>query len=214
MLNELWSTLLANLQALYTAHQSAHWRSKGDNFYGDHLMYQRMYEGIQSEIDSVAERLIATTNDETLLDPSRMLAASTAALKTIVVAGDIASSMLIAEKTFLKHLCNIIEAMDHVGALSVGVENLLQGIADKHEEHIYLLTRRSNIEVIAVCVKEALNDVPTILTDVSILKAKINESKKKSKKRKKKQKKNDAWYIGGPISTGPGNSGFGSSSGV
>lgn len=213
MLNELWSTLLANLQALYAAHQSAHWRSKGDNFYGDHLMYQRMYEAIQGEIDSVAERLIATTNDETIIDPAKMLAASTAALKTIVVAGDIASSMLIAEKTFLKHLCSIIEAMDQVGALSVGTENLLQGIADKHEEHIYLLTRRSNIEVIAVCVKEALNHAPTILTDISILKTKINESKKKSKM-KKKQKKNDAWYIGGPISTGPGNSGFGSSSGV
>jgi DNA-binding ferritin-like protein len=156
MLSELWTTLLADLQALYAAHQSAHWRSSGDSFYGDHQMYQRMYEDIREEIDDVVEKMLGTTGDDALVEPTRMLVAATTAMKTLVHAGDAASSLLIAEKTFLKQLCSIIEAMDSIGKLTDGTDNLLQGIADKHEEHVYLLSRRVGIETLKVCVGEAL----------------------------------------------------------
>ena len=39
------------LHALLLLHQSAHWQVRGPTYYGDHLLFQRIYEGIAKEID-------------------------------------------------------------------------------------------------------------------------------------------------------------------
>src|SRR3972149_1813903 len=41
------SELLAHLYALYVAYQSAHWCAMSDSYYGDHLLYKRLYEDFQ-----------------------------------------------------------------------------------------------------------------------------------------------------------------------
>ena len=43
--------LLAILRALHWSHWTLHWKVKGDPFYGDHLMYQRLYEAVVEEIN-------------------------------------------------------------------------------------------------------------------------------------------------------------------
>lgn len=210
MLVELWSTILADLTALYVAHQSAHWRASGESFYGDHQLFQRMYEETADEVDQVAERLLGITGDDSLVDPSRRLAMASAAIKNILSNGDLASSLLIAEKAFVKQIAGILDALEAMGQLSDGTENLLQGIADKHEEHVYLLSRRVGIEVLKVCVKEALGQQKIdegVRKDAVILKRKLAEA------RRKRKKKDKTVGIGGPISTGPGNPGFNSSAG-
>lgn len=209
MLSDLWSSTLSSLQALAVAHQSAHWRSSGESFYSDHLMYQRMYEAIANEIDQVGERLLGHTADDAQLEPSRRLVGASLALKSIFSAGDTASAMLMAEKAFLKQLCATVCALETMGQLTAGVEDLLQSIASKHEEHIYLLSRRAGAEVLRVCVGEAISNMPNRKTDIRAIKEHISESRK----RRKKKAKSKAWYAGGPISTGPGNPGFNSSAG-
>lgn len=153
MNTELWSVLLANLQALYVAYQSAHWCSSGQSSYGDHLLYQRLYEDVRDELDRVAERALGVTGDVGLLDPTRFLMTALAAVKLLVIPGDAAASMLVAEKSFLKQVCAIIHALGSVQQLTPGIENLVQGIADKHEEHVYLLTRRVGTEMVRTTVK-------------------------------------------------------------
>ncbi len=39
--------LLALLRSLNILHQSHHWQSEGNQFYSDHLLFQRLYEKIQ-----------------------------------------------------------------------------------------------------------------------------------------------------------------------
>ena len=178
MLSELWTTLLADLQALYAAHQSAHWRASGEPFYGDHLMFQRMYESIAGEIDQVAEKLLGITGDDTLVAPAKTLTAASLALKTLSAAGDPASALFVAEKTFLKQLCGLIEALEALKQLTPGVDNLLAAIADKHESHVYMLSRRVGIEVLKVCVKEAMDSSKSrLLADIALLKLKIAEGR-------------------------------------
>jgi len=92
--------LLTYARALYQMYQNFHWKSAGPQYYGDHQLYQRLYEGVLPEIDQLAERIMGTETHE--LDPVTDGAAS-------------------AKMT----------------------EDLLQGLASKHEEHLYLLQQRA-----------------------------------------------------------------------
>ena len=55
----LLSMLLAVLRALQFMHLTAHWISKGNAYYGDHLLFERLYGGMGEEIDGLAEKLVA-----------------------------------------------------------------------------------------------------------------------------------------------------------
>lgn len=152
-MNELWVSLLASLHALYVAYQSAHWCSSGTMSYSDHLLYQRLYENVRDEIDSVAERALGLTDDVSIVEPTRFLSSALTALKLMVIPGDTAASLLVAERSFLKQVCSMLHALKSGGQASDGVENLLQGIADGHEEHTYLLKRRVGSDIVRAAVK-------------------------------------------------------------
>jgi hypothetical protein len=55
---------------------------------------------------------------------------------------DLAKKSLMAEMNFLsvmKHLC---DSLKECGLMTHGLDNLLAGIEDKHEGHVYLLKQR------------------------------------------------------------------------
>ena len=52
------SVVLVHLKFLYEVHQNHHWVCMGDPFYGDHLLFQKLYSCVVDEIDSVAEKTI------------------------------------------------------------------------------------------------------------------------------------------------------------
>lgn len=138
----VWLSVLADLKALYNAFQSAHWRAKGDSYYGDHLLYQRIYDDIAAEIDSVAERAIDHSGDDSFVEPGKLLGATSVSLKDLVFPGELAVSLLNAEIAFLQRLDQALNRLRERGKATNGVEDLLQGIASKHEEHVYLLKQR------------------------------------------------------------------------
>ena len=70
------SVVLVHLKHLYVLHQNHHWTSMGDPFYGDHLLFQRLYEATVEEIDSIAEKaigLVSNTNVDLQLVNSQVL---------------------------------------------------------------------------------------------------------------------------------------------
>ena len=60
--------LLAMLRAMHWNYWTSHWQSKGDPFYGDHLMFERIYGSIIDEIDGLAEKMVALIGPEAV-DP-------------------------------------------------------------------------------------------------------------------------------------------------
>ncbi len=140
--SSLWLMMLGDLKALYDAYYSAHWRSYGDPYYGDHLMYQRLYGDLVDEIDSIAERALGITGNDAIVEPTTLLSTEMSCLKALVMPGEFAGSMLEAEKRFLQRLKTMLDTLRAGALLSDGTENLIQGIADKHEEHVYILSRR------------------------------------------------------------------------
>jgi len=141
------SVLLVHLKYLYALHQNHHWTSMGDPFYGDHLLFQRLYQATVEEIDGLAEKAIGlgnTTSVNLTLQTSQLLKLVTSAgnASMIPASSDLAKKSLMAEMNFLKVIDVMISYLQECGLLTSGLSNMLEGIADVHEGHIYLLKQR------------------------------------------------------------------------
>jgi len=141
------SVVLAGLRFLAMLHQTHHWISRGDTYYGDHLLFERLYNETVDEIDSVAEKSIGlggeqNVNLQTQIRQIARLVTIASDAQTIPNANDLARISLAAEKAFLTTLDTMLDSMKQTGCSTNGVDNLLQGIADVHETHVYLLKRR------------------------------------------------------------------------
>lgn len=136
------ASLATMLNALYLLHQAAHWQTHGPTYYADHLMFQRLYKGIDKEIDGIGERAV------NLGGPMMVCPITTSELSITLLADwgkghgldspeKLVSLSLRAERSFLDALA---VAMTYTA--TDGVQNLLQGIADAHEANVYLLDQR------------------------------------------------------------------------
>jgi len=141
------SVVLVYLKYLAAVHQNHHWTTMGDPYYGDHLLFERLYGDLAEEIDSVAEKAIGlgcTANVDLQLQYSQLLKliAGVGSATMIPQSSDLAKKSLMAEMNFLavmKHLC---DSLNECGLMTHGLDNLLAGIEDKHEGHVYLLKQR------------------------------------------------------------------------
>ncbi len=141
------SVLLVHLKFLATVHQTHHWTAKGDPFYGDHLLFERLYSTTAGEIDSVAEKAIGlgSVNNVNLNLQLQQLASMSKAYgvsSTIPVTSDLAKRSMTAEISFLRCVANMVDSLKEMGMLTRGLDNMLAGIEDTHESHVYLLKQR------------------------------------------------------------------------
>jgi DNA-binding ferritin-like protein len=132
----------ANLRAEHQLFWTYHWRAKGAPYYGDHLLYQRLYEARLPEIDRVGEVLMAL-GGRTSIDPMRVMAEMNSVMAR-------AESMTVpdakkAEALVVDTLKKIEAANEKVNEspFPLAVNNVLAGISDKHLEALYLLKQRS-----------------------------------------------------------------------
>lgn len=139
------------LRALAQLHQSHHWQAKGDPFYGDHLLYERLYNEVVPEIDRMAEKAVGLGTAE-LVNPVKLIRLTQFILESIYLvrpgipqSSDLAVRSLHAEKCFLAGLVRLIRVLDTRRISTPGIENLLGEIADAHESHCYLLKQRIGV---------------------------------------------------------------------
>jgi hypothetical protein len=142
------AALVAYLRALSTVHQTHHWQTRGCSYYGDHLLFERLYNTANGEVDGVAEKAVGT-GQHLLVQPIMQTAHLGQVLKCLYngapvdpdPTGYVALSLR-AELCFMVFLQLVYAHLETNGGLSLGVDNMLQGIADKHEESLYLLRQR------------------------------------------------------------------------
>jgi len=141
------SVLLVHLKYLAMLHQNHHWTTKGDPFYGDHLLFSRLYDAVADEIDSVAEKAVglgSTANVDLTLQTSQVmkLINGYSMQSTIPQGSELAKKSHNAEMTFLKVTERLVESLRESGLLTRGLDNLIAGIEDTHESHCYLLKQK------------------------------------------------------------------------
>ncbi len=145
--------LVAILRAAALVHQSHHWQTRGDTFYGDHLLYERMYNESLDFIDRVAERAVGSGH-RLLVHPviqanqvGPLVKFFCGDLKTDPSPDDYAAVSFMTEVYVLSFLGMAHAALEGQQILTHGTDNLLQDASDKHESFVYLLRQRVQAKV-------------------------------------------------------------------
>jgi len=143
MVMEFLACLKLNLS--YT--QAAHWVSKGDSSYGDHLLYERLYDEDVEEIDKYAEKFIPMTGEEAV-NPANVLSVAADRMSKVAnfsagMSGEeLAEGVLRCEKYVLAELEKLHESLKNTNDMTLGLEDLLPEMHSLHESHVYLVSQR------------------------------------------------------------------------
>jgi DNA-binding ferritin-like protein len=130
---------LASLKAMSMIHQWSHWTTKGETFYGDHLLFMRLYEAVSKDVDTAAEKFMGLFGDECLAYDLQTELLHKVLLKYKNLEGSPLEMSLAAEKDFIafsKYAYNYFEEEER---LTLGLDDMITAISGKREEAVYLL---------------------------------------------------------------------------
>ena len=136
------------LRALSLLHHTHHWQTQGSQFYGDHLLYQRLYELADGQIDMVGEKAVGLGSADLVLarhsleNMRRYIEAIEDSDMMDAPALKMAKRSLLAEKSFITAGEKMMDQLKSKGLLTRGVEQLLGTILDQHEGVLFLLKQR------------------------------------------------------------------------
>ena len=139
--------LLAHLRALRWQYHTTHWQSKGPNFYGDHLLFERLYAGegggpdLDAEIDGLGERMTRFFGAETV-DDSAILPLTTAILAAAGSEREPIRRAMALETATHEAIDHAYEALAASGHKTLGLDDFLMALADERDTAAYLLGQR------------------------------------------------------------------------
>lgn len=146
-LNKNCTKYVAFLRALYLLHQNHHWLSQGANFYGNHLLFERIYKSAEENADLAAEKFIGLFGAEAI-DIKSQPALIQEFLDKYSSSGDLVTSSCEAEKFFLEFSkAFYTELKKDSDKLSLGLDDAIMTIANDRETSVYLLKQTSGTEM-------------------------------------------------------------------
>lgn len=132
--------LLAGLRAAYLVYRNAHWQMRGGNYYGNHLLMERIYKDAATHVDQVAERIVGYYGS-----PGVELSGHQARqIQTFVEQFESGEEnpierSLAAAQEVQRLLKQSREQLQRDKKLSMGWDDLLMSIASAKDEHVMLL---------------------------------------------------------------------------
>jgi len=132
--------LLAALRAAHWSHWTSHWQTKGNPYYGDHLLLERLYNAITDEIDTLAEKCVAFYGPASV-DPIAQAHMMSEILKRHAVPEPLLRALRI-EQVLQSMFQDTYTSLETSGQLSLGLNDFIAATANAHETAIYLLQQR------------------------------------------------------------------------
>lgn len=136
-IEELSCYYISLLRSIALVHQNHHWLCKGDNFYGNHLLFERIYKSAAEDSDLAAEKLIGLFSTEAL--DLHMQAQMIGKTLEDFSSGDPIETSLEAEKKFLTYSQKFYNVLKQEDKMSLGLDDMLMAIASNREGAVYLL---------------------------------------------------------------------------
>lgn len=136
-LEELCCHYIALIRCVGLVHQNNHWKTKGANFYGNHLLFERLYNSAVKDADGAAEKLIGVFGDE-VLDLNMQAQMIGKILEEFAEDEPIETSLAI-EKKFLEFSQKFYDAVKEDDKMTLGLDDFLMTTASSREESVYLL---------------------------------------------------------------------------
>ena len=141
----LLQQVLAALRALRWSYHTKHWMVSGGHFYGDHLLFERLYDGkpsLDDAADGLAEKMVAIFGPAAVCSRA-IWPLSGAFLDRGMAANDCPYRQSLAMEAELQSLLSKTYAtLKAKKALSLGMDDLLMSLANEREQAIYLLQQR------------------------------------------------------------------------
>jgi len=139
---KLISDLLATLRAAQWIHWTGHWQVKGEPYYGDHLLLERLYEGLNDEIDTLAEKTVAMYGTGSV-DPVDQAVLFSGIVQNLSMEKNPILRSLNTEQKLVAMLEETFKALEATGQLSLGLNDFIAATANSHETYVYLLQQRT-----------------------------------------------------------------------
>jgi DNA-binding ferritin-like protein len=139
LLRELHALLLAQQRNYWSTHQQV----AGPNYYGDHLLFERLYSGLTDQIDGLAERMVALFGPE-IVDNVDVARRTTAWLERWSKTRDPIRRALLSETDAQGQFRAVYDGLKAAGTLSLGMDDFLMGLASEHDQNTYLLQQRAS----------------------------------------------------------------------
>lgn len=136
------SLVLANARALYEHYQHAHWLTTEG--YQHHLLFERLYENLEGEVDPMAEEFIGLYECKFDLIRQQKFQTVFADRWQKVCPDDLIERSIEAEKGFLHNLKQLYDDLEKSGLLTMGMDDLLMSTSKGHETHLYLLKQQKS----------------------------------------------------------------------
>ena len=134
--------MISLLRSVALVQQNNHWRVKGTQFYGDHLLYDRLYKSAAENSDLLAERCIGLFGNEVL--NLRLQAQLIEKFLSSCTSDDPLENSIKIEEDFLKANKVFVKALEKEGKMTLGLEDLLPELSSHREESLYLLKQRKD----------------------------------------------------------------------
>lgn len=139
----MYQSILAHLRALQWVYTTSHWTSAGPNSYSDHLLLQRLYEGLDKPIDALGERMVAYFGPQAVA-PRDINKRVNELLVICEERGLGGLDCLYNLEDWLQTSIRMAwkANQDSGDEFSLGIDDYLMGLANERDEAIYLLKQR------------------------------------------------------------------------
>lgn len=136
--------LLSYLRAMYLSYQTSHWQTKGPTYYGNHLLFQRLYESVQGEIDALAEKVVGYVGPVSV-DVQGQAGLISSHLHAFAFYGeDHHVRGLRTEEAVQRYIKSAYDRIKESGMMTLGLDDFLMATASAHETNQYLLQQVLN----------------------------------------------------------------------
>ena len=135
---KLLRNILSVLRAQYFSYQTSHWQVKGSSFYGNHLLFQRLYESVQEQVDQLAEKMVGYFGTEAVSLVPQMKSVYVYCARWSQVDCNHKRGIL-SEEDLQFAVKSAYDGIKAVGAMTLGLDDWLMATANAHEENTYLL---------------------------------------------------------------------------
>jgi len=133
----LYTLLLAQHRNLWSTHNQV----MGSTYYGDHLLLERLYTSMTEEIDDLAERMVAWIGPGAV-DNVPVVQGMARWLTAWAQEAEPFHRAMLGEQAIQEELQRTYDTIKAGGQMSLGMDDLLMGMANEHEKAVYLLQQR------------------------------------------------------------------------
>lgn len=133
--------LLASLRGAHFSHWTSHWQVKGGTYYGDHLLFEKLYTKVVKDIDTLAEKIVSYYGPD-FVEPIHQSEIMNSFLEKHSDKDPIRRALSV-ELSIVKALQDVYAALENAKSLPLGLNDFLASTANKHDTFVYLLKQRT-----------------------------------------------------------------------